>query len=1602
MLKSKFFFVTSLLCISSILNAFSDPILNGGVKYDVYEVDENLYESSKIAVVVGYTDKLPDKVVIPASVLGYEVVEIAEEAFLDAKMTSFRCDGKKLSIDSRAFVNCHNLKSVSFSGSVSLGNGAFNGCSNLHSVYFWGAIPDCQYQECFNWDNENEYFKGCLFVNINNDNDDNGDLYILTDYFHNFQVITAESGKLSFDETRCYLQNVATGQYLSAANSYGTQASLDDTGVLCLVWGSDSFKVLGTDLFNSKIEVDDGERYRYGAETHHFLNITDVGEVYCDQPLGIWHFVEKADGMYALTMDGERYLACDGNTNKLALSSTDDDEKSQWRIVTWLERYRNIYRYMKEATEDNPVDVTFLLDCPNFGRNDFNIKNWEGDPKRGGADSNMNVEMFNTDFDVFQTIKSKILDDDDVGYKIVDDSESYRGYYEVSVPEGLYKVKVQGFYREGADENYRVTPALELRQNGQEHLYAQFYVNDESVPLHSIFDGANQCGTVGTNTALGYIPNSQKDASAYFDKGLYDHELLVKVGDYNQVFHIGVRKDVRVPRDWTCFDNFRIYYLGSLKPKPVLATSITIDKTDLTFLEKGQYDWLHATVLPQEANNKKVTWASSDESVATVDGDGRVNPVSNGTAVITATTNDGSNLSASCTVKVIVSSESSCTSKVSTSYKDWNASGEVVYAFAPRVTTDDGRKTALAESYKATADVTGTVLEQTVTGLENGSYRVVLYANAYFTPNRGFDSNVITGQTDVVRLFANDAKKYILARIGTEIDKSGEYKLICNVTDGTLRLGMEAMKPGTNWHTIQIKTLEYISPDYFVTDIAFDKTEIFFNELGASDYLSLTVLPDFAPDKRVEWNSWNENVATFTFDENNPWVVKVTAVSSGTARISAVTRDGTYLEAKCYITVNIDPTAFVGVSAEDWNADGLASDESAPKVTTRDGRQTALAESKKSTAGVTGPVLEQTVTGLKRGTYRVVLYANAFFTPDRSFTSDITEGQMDAVRLFANNAIQYIPVHIGTSIVQHGEYELTCIVTDGTLHLGMDAVLSGTNWHTVQIKSLDYISWDYLATDIAIDKTEISFTVKGTREILTATVLPNEAFQELEWTSSDESVATIEYNKQYQGYMVTPVSNGTAVITATTCDGTNLSASCTVTVDIDPAFDFTTLVGESAKDWSAQGFASTEFAVEVTTRDGRETPVAESYSRRNVNVTGTVLEQTVTGLENGIYRVVLYANAYFTPDRGFDSDITDGQKDVVYLFANEEEKHIPVHIGTTIAQHGEYELTCHVRGDGVLRLGMAAEKPGTNWHTIQIKSLDYEEWMPFVSSITIDKSELHFTKPGELEELTVTLLPYYAYDREVKWTSSDERVAIVEDCHWNRVGVFAVSNGTAVITATTCDGSNLSASCVVTVGAEPVLDYTSFVDVSAEAWNTDALVGWAAPKVTTSDGRETALAERYQESADVTGTVLEQTVTGLDNGIYRVVLYANAYFTPDRGFDSDITDGQEDVVYLFANEERQYIPVHIGTKITQHGDYAMTCNVIDGTLRMGMVAEQPGTTWHTIQIKTLERLGNPTGIEEKTERNIVVDRYYDLSGRRLNAIRGKGLYIVNGKKMVVK
>lgn len=97
-------------------------------------------------------------------------------------------------------------------------------------------------------------------------------------------------------------------------------------------------------------------------------------------------------------------------------------------------------------------------------------------------------------------------------------------------------------------------------------------------------------------------------------------------------------------------DKFTVEVKEASTSTPVAVTGVKLNKDTLT-VEKGKSGTLTATVEPNDATNKKVTWKSSDEKIATVDDQGNVTGVGVGEATITVTTEDGGK-TATCAVEV--------------------------------------------------------------------------------------------------------------------------------------------------------------------------------------------------------------------------------------------------------------------------------------------------------------------------------------------------------------------------------------------------------------------------------------------------------------------------------------------------------------------------------------------------------------------------------------------------------------------------------------------------------------------------------------------------------------------------------------------------------------------------------------------------------------------------------------------------------------------------------------------------------------------------------------------------------------------------------------
>ena len=324
--------------------------------------------------------------------------------------------------------------------------------------------------------------------------------------------LTAEEIDKAERNVSVYLRNLRDGKYLNAGQSWGTQAILADNPLdLQLVPLPNGKYALDTRISNGNFNHFAGANgYLDGSVTPFTINYLD-------------------DRTITLTTDGTHYWGSTGGTVVSTSLSSASAKGAQWEMLT----HDDLIRTLSEATPIQPIDATFLILCPDFGRNDTRISAWQGSGFiTGGNADNHIAEGYNTAFDAYQEL--------------------------TDIPNGIYELKALGFYRNGGDGPAK---AASLRSSGQEVLNALLYANDASLPLPSIFEGADRNGTVGASSTLGRVPDSMSDASSYLSAGAYTPQSLRFVVN-NNTLKFGVRKEAQVDSDWTVFDNFRLSYLG--------------------------------------------------------------------------------------------------------------------------------------------------------------------------------------------------------------------------------------------------------------------------------------------------------------------------------------------------------------------------------------------------------------------------------------------------------------------------------------------------------------------------------------------------------------------------------------------------------------------------------------------------------------------------------------------------------------------------------------------------------------------------------------------------------------------------------------------------------------------------------------------------------------------------------------------------------------------------------------------------------------------------------------------------------------------------------
>lgn len=165
----------------------------------------------------------------------------------------------------------------------------------------------------------------------------------------------------------------------------------------------------------------------------------------------------------------------------------------------------------------------------------------------------------------------------------------------------------------------------------------------------------------------------------------------------------GVGETIEIPRPTELAGLERLAAMGlcTLADEVVAVTGVTLDKDTMELIAGGATGTLVATVAPESATNKAVTWTSDTPVVATVSDDGVVTPNTAGTATITVSTEDGLKTD-TCAVTVITLSMKSFTPLAtvqagSTADPTYNDAAAVIAALPATITVTLEDDTTTAE-----------------------------------------------------------------------------------------------------------------------------------------------------------------------------------------------------------------------------------------------------------------------------------------------------------------------------------------------------------------------------------------------------------------------------------------------------------------------------------------------------------------------------------------------------------------------------------------------------------------------------------------------------------------------------------------------------------------------------------------------------------------------------------------------------------------------------------------------------------------------------------------------------------------------------------------
>ncbi len=533
---------------------------------------------------------------------------------------------------------------------------------------------------------------------------------------------------------------------------------------------------------------------------------------------------------------------------------------------------------------------------------------------------------------------------------------------------------------------------------------------------------------------------------------------------------------------------------------------------------------------------------------------------------------------------------------------------------------------------------------------------------------------------------------------------------------------------------------------------------------------------------------------------------------------------------------------------------------------------------------------------------------------------------------------------------------------------GKVKITANTTENSIYVVSVAITYNPTFITDISLNKNATTLRA-GTTETLTATVTPENATDAVVWSSSDENVATVENG------VVTAVAGGTATITAASASDATIKAECVVTVLAPIAVTGVTL-------------NKTATTLLVGWKETLTATVAPEDATNN-DVVWTSSDESVATVENGVVTAVAKGTADITVTTVDGNHQATCKVKVNPAAINPEGadlggKYVLVTDASTLKDGDKVVIVCEEFGK------IMAEQTENNRDAVDV-TIEERTIVDLPSAAEV----ITLVKDSKVWHLKVAEGYLYAASSENNWLktksgfdpNSNSNASITIDADGNAIIKFVGENTIRNIimynsshSLFSCYQSNQAA--VQLYRYEPE---TSF-DISIGATGYRTIV--TAKDVTLPES-----VEAYVVTENNDKDVILAQVTTLVAGEPYILKGAEGSHTLTVADQAE----QPSTNKLQISDEKTGTGVFVlANKSKGVGFYRW----VGGPLGAGRVYLPAVTSSNAIEY--LGFSDDATGIHSIDNGQLTIDNVcYDLSGRRV-AQPSKGLYIINGKKVVLK